>query len=363
MSEHRHQHHRHVGERGGLRGRLDGLLHRHHHDGSETVASALEASHEGMRALAISLGGLALTALLQLAVALASGSVALLADTVHNFADALTAVPLAIAFWIGRRPPTTRYTYGYGRAEDLAGIFIVVTIAVSGALAAWQAIDRLLHPVQVRHVGWVLAAGVIGFIGNELVAVYRIRVGRRMGSAALVADGLHARADGLTSLAVVGGALGVAAGFPLADAIVGLLIALAILFVLADAARDVYRRLMDSVDPALVDHVHHVVRAVPGVEAVDDVRVRWIGHELHAQIEVVSDCDLTLARAHEIAEEARHRLLHEVPRLTQATIHTSPCSHDGNDHHALTAHHYPPRHGDGRYMEHSGEISPECSSN
>ncbi len=347
MSDHQHRGHEpgHEHEAGrehrqGLRGLVDGLLSRHRHDTSETVSSAIEGSREGMRALKISLCGLAATALLQLVVALASRSVALLADTVHNFADALTAVPLAIAFWIGRRPPTNRYTYGYGRAEDLAGIVILATIATSAAIAAWQAIGRLLHPQEVRNVGWVLAAGIIGFLGNELVAVYRIRVGRRIGSAALVADGLHARTDGLTSLAVVGGAIGVAAGFPLADPIVGLLITIAILLVLKNAARDIYHRLMDGVEPAVIDQVHAVVSAVPGIEAIESVRMRWIGHQLHAVVEVVSDCDLTIAHAHDIAEEAHHRLLHEIPHLAQAIIHTSPCSHDGRDHHAVTAHHF-----------------------
>jgi cation diffusion facilitator family transporter len=187
-----------------------------------------------------------------------------------------------------------------------------------------------------------MAAGIVGFAGNELVAVYRIRVGREIGSAALVADGLHARTDGLTSLAVVIGAAGVAAGWELADPIVGLLITVAILFVLKGAARDIYRRLMDSVDPELVDQVTTVVASVAGVQAVDHVAIRWVGHELRAEVEVVSDCDLTLAQAHEIAEEVHHRLLHDIPKLARATIHTSPCDHDGRDHHSTTSHHFAP---------------------
>ncbi len=298
-------------------------------------------SAEGLRALKISLGVLALTAALQAVVVAGSASVALLADTVHNLADALTAVPLGIAFWVGRRPPNQRYTYGYGRAEDLAGIFIVAVIALSAVVATWQAVDRLLDPQDVRNVGWVIAAGVIGFVGNEAVAVYRIRVGRQIGSAALVADGLHARTDGLTSLAVVLGALGVAAGWQLADPLVGLAVSVAILFVLKDAARDIYRRLMDSVEPELVDEVAQVLAGVPGIEAVERVSIRWVGHELRAEAEVVSDSELTLAQSHEIAEEGHHRLLHGIPKLARATIHTSPCGHDGRDHHAATGHHFP----------------------
>ena len=221
----------------------------------------------------------------------------------------------------------------------MAGIFIVAMIALSAAVAAWEAVDRLLDPQEIRNVGWVLAAGVVGFAGNELVAGYRIRVGRRIGSAALVADGHHARTDGLTSLAVVGGAVGVTMGFPLADPVVGLVIAGAILFVLKNAARDIFRRLMDSVDPDLVEKVERVLASVPGVEEVQVVRIRWVGHELRAEAEIMSDCELTLVRAHEIAEEAHHRLLHEVPRLAGAIIHSNPCEHDGRQHHGPTEHH------------------------
>ena len=341
MSDHHDHDHDHDHEHaGGIRGFLQGIFAPHSHDASDSVDRALRDSEKGMRALKVSLVALAVTAVLQVGVVLISGSVALLADTVHNFADALTAVPLGIAFWLGRRKPTKRYTYGYGRAEDLAGIFIVAMIALSAGVAAWESLHRLVDPKEVRNVGWVIAAGVIGFVGNELVAVYRIRVGREIGSAALVADGLHARTDGLTSLAVVFGAAGVAAGWQLADPVVGLLITVAILFVLKDAARDIYRRLMDSVDPELVDQVTDVVGSVPGVQAVEHVAIRWVGHELRAEVEVVSDCDLTLAESHAIAEEAHHRLLHDIAKLARATIHTSPCSHDGRDHHSVTSHHF-----------------------
>jgi len=307
------------------------------------VDAALESSREGMRALWISLAVLGVTSLAQGVVVWWSGSVALLGDTVHNAADALTAVPLGIAFTLGRRAPTRRYTYGYGRAEDLAGIFILVVIAFSTGIAAWEAITRLTDPRDVDNVAWVAVAGILGFVGNELVAAYRIRVGRRIGSAALVADGHHARADGLTSLAVVAGAAGVAAGFELADPIVGLVITIAMLFVLKDAGREIYRRLMDSTDPELVEQVEQILLSVPGIEGVSNVRIRWIGHELRAEAHIVSDADLTLARAHEIAEEGHHRLLHEVPRLAEAVIHTNPCDHDGLDHHASLAHHFPGR--------------------
>jgi cation diffusion facilitator family transporter len=322
-----HQHHDHDHDhRGGLRGWLSGLAHPHSHDAADSVDSALESSAQGIRAVKISLVGLALTAALQMLVVAVSGSVALFADTVHNLSDALTAVPLWIAFVVGRRAANRRYTYGYGRAEDLAGLFIVAMIALSAVLAGVQAVRRLLDPAPVEHLGWVALAGLIGFAGNELVAVYRIRVGRAIGSAALVADGLHARTDGLTSLAVLAGAGGVAAGFPLADPIVGLVITVAILAVLRTAVRDVYRRLMDAVDPALVDLAEQSLSATPGVTAVRAVRMRWIGHALHAEADLDIDGGVSVTDAHALAHDAEHRLTHDVPRLRSAVIHAYPAA-------------------------------------
>ncbi|HET6873533.1 MAG TPA: cation diffusion facilitator family transporter [Acidimicrobiales bacterium] len=322
---------------GGLRGLIAGIVSPHSHDTADTVAAALSATDEGVRALKVSLALLAVTAGLQLAVVLASGSVALLSDTIHNFADALTALPLGVAFWMSRRPPTSRYTYGFGRAEDLAGIFIVAVMAASSALAAVEAALRLAHPMHIGHLPWVAAAGAIGFAGNESVAVYRIRVGRRIGSAALVADGMHARTDGLTSLAVVAGAGGVALGWKQADPVVGLAITLAILLVLRRAARDIYRRLMDSVDPELVAQAREVLAHVPGVAAVDRVRLRWLGHQLLAEADIRADAAISLAEGHDIAERAQHDLLHRLPRLAGATIHLNPT---GPDPHDVTAHHF-----------------------
>ena len=229
----------------GIKGFFYGLFVPHSHDAADSIDNALEASKEGVRALKISLVILLVTTVLQLAVVVISGSVALLADTIHNFSDALTAVPLWIAFILGRRAATRRYTYGFGRAEDLAGLFIVVVVAASAIVAAWQSIDRLINPQPLHNLWWVLAAGVIGFLGNEIVAVYRIRVGQKIGSAALVADGVHARTDGFTSLAVVVGAIGVMLGFPLADPIVGLVISAAIIVLLWGTVRSIGRRLMD----------------------------------------------------------------------------------------------------------------------
>jgi cation diffusion facilitator family transporter len=292
-----------------------------------------------MRTLGISFGVLLLTAAAQGAIVAVSGSVALLGDTLHNVADALTAVPLAIAFSVGRRAATRRFTYGYGRAEDLAGIAVVVVIMASSAAAAYAAVDRLVHPRDVHQLALVAAAALVGFAGNELVARYRITVGRQIGSAALVADGLHARTDGFTSLAVLLGAGGVWAGFPLADPIVGLLITVAILVVLREAAREVYHRLMDAVDPALVDRAEQVLLGVPGVRGVDGLRIRWIGHTMRAEVDVLVDYTLSVVQAHGIAAAAEHRLIHELPRLGAATVHADPDGPATTDHHhQLTDH-------------------------
>ncbi|ONH50425.1 cation diffusion facilitator family transporter [Frankia sp. CcI49] len=325
-----------------MKERVSHLLRPHSHDAADRVDSELEASAEGMRTLWISLAVLGLTALFQTVVVVASGSVALLGDTIHNLADALTAVPLAIAFVLGRRPPTRRFTYGYGRAEDLAGVAVVLVITASAGLAAYEAVDRLIHPRDVTHLPAVAVAGLVGFLGNEWVARYRIRTGRRIGSAALVADGLHARTDGFTSLAVLVGAGGVAAGWQLADPLIGLVITVAILAVLRDAVREVAQRLMDAVDPALVDTAETALTGTSGVRAVGAIRLRWVGHQLRAEADIVVPADLTVVQAHAIAVSAEHALFHAIPRLTAATVHTDYTPAASATAHEALAHHRSP---------------------
>jgi cation diffusion facilitator family transporter len=334
---HSHDHSRGHGSR--VLARIRHVVRPHSHEAADKVDAALEASAEGIRALWISLAVLGATAVIQAIVVVFSGSVALLGDTLHNGVDALTAVPLGVAFVIGRRPANRRYTYGYGRAEDLAGLVIIVFIAASSALAAYEAVDRLAHPRPVSDLAAVAVAAGIGFAGNEVVARYRIRVGRKIGSAALVADGLHARTDGFTSLAVLLGVAGVAAGWDWADQVVGLVITVAILAVLVQAAREIYRRLMDAVDPALVDHVEQTLRATPGVLGVGHVRVRWIGHQLRAECEIIVDRDATAVQAHQVAVTAEHDLLHALPRLQAALVHADPQAGPGPDLHEVLASH------------------------
>jgi cation diffusion facilitator family transporter len=336
-----HDHgHEHAHQPGPLQ-RIAEVFVGHSHDPGDSIDDALTSDRRGIRALKLSLLALGITAVAQLAVVLVSGSVALLADTIHNFSDALTAIPLWIAFAIGSRAATRRYTFGYRRAEDLAGMFVLLMIAASAILAAYESISRLINPQPITNIPIVIAAGLIGFAGNELVALYRIRVGRSIGSAALVADGYHARTDGLTSLAVVAGALGVAAGYPLADPVVGLLITAVILVVLKQATGQMLGRLMDAVEPELVEQVETIAASVPEVQSVDRLRVRWLGHTLEASMAITVDCDMTVTEGHRVSEEVRHRLLHEVRRLDTAVIHVNPCGHSGEDAHALTRHHDP----------------------
>lgn len=307
----------------GIKGFFYGLFVPHSHDAADSIDDALEASKEGVRALKISLFILLGTTILQMVVVVISGSVALLADTIHNFSDALTAVPLWIAFILGRRAATRRYTYGFGRAEDLAGLFIIAVVALSAIIAAWQSIDRIFNPQPLQNLGWVLAAGVVGFIGNEAVAIYRIRVGQKIGSAALVADGVHARTDGFTSLAVVVGAIGVMLGFPLADPIVGLVISAAIIVLLWGTVRSIGRRLMDGIEPELVEKAKHVLEHTPGVIAVSRLQLRWVGHRLQGTAIVQVSKSTTLAEADTIIHEAEHELGHALPNLDDMLIRTS----------------------------------------
>ncbi|MDQ2846312.1 MAG: cation diffusion facilitator family transporter [Actinomycetota bacterium] len=320
--DHHHDHdHDHEGHSHptGMRGFFYGLFVPHSHDAADSIDDALEASSAGVRALKISLFVLLGTTILQLVVVLISASVGLLADTIHNFSDSLTAIPLWVAFILGRRAASRRYTYGYGRAEDLAGLFIVLVVALSAIIAAWQSIDRLINPRALDNLWWVIAAGIVGFGGNEIVAVYRIRVGQRIGSAALVADGVHARTDGFTSLAVVIGAAGVMLGFPLADPIVGILISAAIIALLWGTVRTIGRRLMDGIEPSLLDRATEALEHTPGVRSVSALQLRWVGHRLQgaATIDVT---DTTLGQAQLIIDAARDQLAQSMPNIDQMAI-------------------------------------------
>ena len=324
--QHGHEHPR------GLRGVLLDIFRPHSHDSAASIDTALEANQRGIRAVKISFAALMVTSVVQLVIVVVTGSVALLADTIHNFSDALTAVPLFLAFRLSQRPPNNRYTYGYRRAEDFAGLFVIAMIALSAVIAGWEAVDRLINPRPIDHLGVLFVAGIVGFLGNELVALYRIREGDAIGSAALVADGYHARTDGFTSLAVAIGAFGVWVGFDRADPIVGLGISIAIFAVLRGAVRQVWYRLMDAVDPAIVDRIEQSAATVPGVAAIHAVQARWLGHRLVAELNVAVDGTLAVAQGHAIAAEVSHRLLHDVRHLDEAHVHIDPAELEPHDH-------------------------------
>jgi cation diffusion facilitator family transporter len=332
--EHGHDHtaaHRH--------GWLAEWLGGHTHD---TRAAALDpslSSERGIRALKVSLAGLLLTALFQVIVVVVSGSVALLADTVHNFSDALTSIPLWLAFRLSRRQSNRRFTYGYGRAEDVAGAFIVLMIFGSALIVFVESIDKIVNPQPIAHLGWVAAAAVIGFLGNELVALFRIRVGRQINSAALIADGMHSRADGFTSLGVLLGAVGVALGFPLADPLVGFVIGLAIIGIAWGAAREIGYRLLDAVDPSVCESIERTAAAIPGVKRAYTVTVRWIGHRLRAELHIAVDGRMPTSESHRITEDVRHALFHAQPALVEAIVHVDPDEDAIGAAHRQTEHH------------------------
>ncbi|MDF0667644.1 MAG: cation diffusion facilitator family transporter [Nitrospira sp.] len=303
-----------------------------------TLDPAFLRTQRGIWALKWSLWVLLATALFQLSIALMSNSVALLADTIHNFGDAAIAIPLWIAFRVVRKKPTNRYTYGYGRVEDAAGIVIVLAIFISGVVVGYESLLRLLTPHPVEHLWAVIVASVVGFLGNEAVAVFRIKVGREIGSAALVAEGYHARTDGLGSLAVLVGALGVRFGLPLADPLIGLLITLIIFKIGWESGTSLFTRLLDGVDPEIVEEIRHAAKHVPSVEDIAEVRVRWIGHRLLAEVNIAVASDLTVEQGHDIAKEVRHQLLHHLPYLANATIHVDPFGASGERHHGISAH-------------------------
>jgi cation diffusion facilitator family transporter len=330
MTQHLHDHRNHNHGDGHGYGK-----HGHTHG---AIDPSITTSERGIWAIKWSFIGLAATALLQIVVVLLSHSVGLLADTIHNFGDAATAIPLWIAFMLSRWKPNEKFTYGYGRVEDLAGMAIVLTIFVSAVVAGYETVQRFLHPQPVGYLWAVMAASVIGFVGNEVVAIFRIRVGREIESAALIADGYHARIDGWTSLAVFFGAVGVWMGYPLADPIVGALITIAIAQIVWQSAKAVFTRALDGVDPKIIDELRHAATHVRGVEKVTDVRARWLGHRLYAEMNVAVAPQLSVEEGHALAKEVRHEAMHHFGYLSNVVIHIDPMQEAGEEFHRIQAH-------------------------
>jgi cation diffusion facilitator family transporter len=311
----------------------------HHRHGPVPVAGSPAGEDEGLRAVRLAAAGLAATAAVELALVAASGSVALLADGLHNLGDVFTTATLWAAFVVGRRQPDRGYTFGFARAEDVAGVLVVLAIATSAAVAGVESLARLAGGApELRRPAWALAAAVVGVVGNEAVARYKVRVGRRIRSVPLEADGRHSRIDGLASLAAAAGIAGAWAGWPAADPVAGLALTAVIVWVLVGAARDVLGRLLDRVDPDVVVTVERAA-AVPGVAAVHAVRARWVGRSLHVLLHAEVDPDLPLREAHALGERARHAVFHAVPGVAAIDLHLDPAGIDDDDSHRETMHH------------------------
>jgi cation diffusion facilitator family transporter len=334
--DHDHEHGEHDHEHKHDEDAHGGHGHGHEHG---RVDADLYGNREGLRAVQISTAGMFAVAAIQFIIAFIGGSAGLFADALHNLGDVLTTVALWIAFVISNRAANQRYTYGYYRAEDLAGIFIVLVIIASAVAGAVESILKLTSGAVPTQLYLSMAAALVGVAGNELLAQYKISVGKRINSVPLIADGQHSRIDGLTSLAAFVGLIGVALGFPIADPIAGLVITVVILTVVYSTSRSVLQRLLDAVDGRVVPSIMKIAREVPGVEGVNDVRARWIGHTLHVIMNIEVDGQLTLLKAHDIAEEVRHRLFHQVKGLSEAIIHTDPHAHGDEDYHQVVAHH------------------------
>ncbi len=294
----------------------------------------------GIRALVVSSAGLLATFFLQIAVVAIGRSAALLADSIHNLADVFTSIPIWVAFVLSRRQANRRFTYGYSRAEDMAGVTVILFILASAGFAAYAGVQKWSSQTATTHLGLGMAAALIGAIGNELVATYKIREGKAIGSAALVADGQHSRADALTSVGAFLGILGVFLGWPWADPLMALLISVAILYIAWDAGREVFSRIMDAVEPETVAQIERIAAATPGVIQVDEVRARWLGHRMMVELAIQVAPQLTVAEGHQIAEAVRHELLHHIARLADANVHVNPAWEGADPYHAETAHHF-----------------------
>jgi cation diffusion facilitator family transporter len=312
----------------------------HKHDHSDLAGDkALKDNVLGTRTIYLAVAILGLTTALQIIIYLYSGSVALLGDTVHNFGDAINSIPLLFAFWLANRVANKRYTYGYGRAEDLAGVLIVLSIGFSAFYILWESANRLFNPVPLNNLGWVAAAAIVGFAGNELAAVIQIRTGKKICSDAMIANGLHARTDGLTSLAVLVAVTGAFLGYPIVDAAVGILMGIVILFITKDAAKSMWYRLMDAVDPIIVDRAEGVIKEHPDVKGIQRLQMRWIGHRLQAEAVISIEAGLTAAQCNQISEHISHHLYHVIPNLAETTIAIVPWSPDGSTFYCETSHH------------------------
>jgi cation diffusion facilitator family transporter len=286
-------------------------------------SSAHYGNKDAVRAVVVSAFALGLAAVAEISASLLSGSASVLADGLHNAGDVLTSFILLVTFALVRRPATRRFSSGYGRFEDVATLLIIIVIILTAAAAAAESIAKFIYPANYSNIPLGLGAALIGVIANLGVSEYKLRVGRGIKSESLAADGIHSRIDALVSAGAFVG-IGLAGlGLKIADPIVGVLITFAIVYVLAGTVRQLFYRMMDAVDPTIVDEITHAALSVSGVLQVHDVRVRWVGRELVAAMHVDCDSKATLEEAHALAIRVEDAVRHEVP-AARLEIHMDP---------------------------------------
>ena len=270
------------------------------------------------RAVGVSAVGLALTGLVELVIAVVTGSVALLGDALHNLSDVSTSLAVFVGFRVSRKSATERYPYGFERAEDLAGVGIAVVIWASAALAAAESIHKLLDHAGTRHPGWGIGAAAVGIVGNQVVARYKLSIGRRIRSATLIADAKHSWLDALSSAGAAAGLIGVIAGLRWADAAAGLLVTGFICHVGWEVSVDVAHRLMDGVDPDTVATAETIAASVGGVQHAH-ARARWTGRTLRVEVEGWLDTDLTIGDADHVGHLVAEQLAQALPGMRTFT--------------------------------------------
>ena len=318
-----------------------GAGHSHDH-------GAVYGNRDAVRAVIVSAVALGTASALEFAAALAGHSASVFAAGLHNAGDVLTTFVLLASFWIARRPATRRFTSGFGRIEDVATLVIVLVIVVTAAAAFGESVRRFFVREDYGSIPFSLFAAGVGIVANLAVSEYKIRVGRGLGSTALQADGVHSRIDAVVSLGAFAG-IGLAGlGWRLADPIAGVLITLAIIYVLAGTVRDLFYRMMDAVDPEVIGEMTARAADVEGVLAVHDVSARWVGRELWAVMHIDCDPEATLQEAHDVVERVQHEVSHSI-ELGRLDVHMDP----GTEDHRHGRHEHPAAHsseglGEGR---------------
>lgn len=256
---------------------------------------------------------------IELALALLTGSVALLGDALHNLADVSTSAVVFLGFFISRRAPSPAYPYGYERAEDIAGLGVALVIWSSAVFAGYQSYEKLVHHAGTSHVAAGMIAAVVGMAGNLGVARYKAIVGRRIQSATLVVEAKHSWLDVMSSVGALIGLVGVALGFRWADPLAGFAVTLFICHVGYEVTHDIVHHLMDGVEPEHLSAAEAAARAVPGVTAAS-VRGRWMGRSLILEIETEMPGDVTLEQAQRLGQQVEQTVRQAVAEVRRVNL-------------------------------------------